>query len=113
MYSLIVLALSVSLLSLPCIFGFNLLSSFRPCGEGTNVLWLEDFIFSAMILPLGAMLFVLYATRRFGWGWERFIREVNAGSGLKFPPGLKFYCKYALLAIVGLVFVCSLYSYFS
>lgn len=45
---------------------------------------LEDFIVSNNLLPLGSLGYVLFCTRKNGWGWERFLAETNAGEGLAF-----------------------------
>ena len=37
-------AVLVILLSLPCVFGFNLLSFIKPLGAGSTIQDLEDFI---------------------------------------------------------------------
>ena len=44
---------------------------------------LEDFFVSYNILPLGSMVFVLFCTRKNGWGWNEFLNEVNTGKGRK------------------------------
>ncbi len=104
----LVVAFGVSFLSLPCVFGFNLWSSFQPLGAGTNVLDLEDFILSNILLPLGSLGFALYCTRRFGWGWEKFCAEANAGEGLKIPAFLRGYCAYGVPAIILIIFLSGL-----
>ena len=48
------------LLSLPAVFGFNILSGIQPLGAGTNIMDLEDFIVSNNILPLGSVVFVMF-----------------------------------------------------
>ncbi len=70
-------------LSLPCVFGYNLLSGFVPFAEGTAVLDLEDFIVSNVLLPVGSLIFVLFCVTRYGWGWNNFVAEANEGKGLK------------------------------
>ena len=70
-------------LSLPCVFGFNLWKSFEPLGNKTNIMDLEDFLVSNIILPLGALAFVLFCVNNKGWGWKKFTEEANAGKGLK------------------------------
>jgi NSS family neurotransmitter:Na+ symporter len=95
----------IGVLSLPCAFGFNIWSPFHPLGEGSCVLDLEDFLVSDVLLPLGAIAFALFCTRRYGWGWKRFLAETNAGKGPKFPESLRLYCAYCLPAIVLLIFV--------
>lgn len=42
------------MLSVPCCLGFNVLSGFQPLGEGTNIMDIEDFIVSNLVLPLGS-----------------------------------------------------------
>ena len=91
----------IIVLSLPCALGFNVLSGFNPLGEGTVILDLEDFIISNNILPLGSLVYVLFCTsKKFGWGWDNFLEEANAGKGIAFPKWLKIYCKYILPIIL-------------
>ncbi len=104
----VVLAVLVPLFSLPCVFGFNLWSSFHPFGEGSCVLDLEDFVVSDLLLPLGSVGFALFCTRRYGWGWTGFLAEVNAGRGWKLSSCLRAYCVYVLPLIIVLVFVLGL-----
>ena len=103
------LVFGISLLSLPCILGFNVWSGFHPLGEGSCVLDLEDFLVSTLILPLGALAFALYCCHRFGWGWKNFVDEVNLGAGVKFRADrlgfLRAYCAYVLPAIIMAIFV--------
>ena len=104
----------LAFLALPCVFGFNLWSEFQPFGEGSCVLDLEDFIVSNLLLPLGGLVFVLYCTRRCGWGWDKFLAEVNTGVGPKLPvvKALKFYCAYILPVVVLVIFALGLYDKF-
>ena len=103
----------IAILSVPCILGFNAWSAFHPFGAGTNVLDLEDFLVSDILLPLGAFAFALYCCHRYGWGWEKFLAEANAGEGLRFPRGLRLYCAYGLPCVVVLIFVLGLIRRFS
>lgn len=75
----------IILLSVPCVLGFNLWSGFAPLGEGSTVLDLEDFILSNNLLPIGSMLYLLFCTSRYGWGFKKFMAEANEGEGIKFP----------------------------
>ncbi|MFI3272437.1 MAG: sodium-dependent transporter [Pseudomonadota bacterium] len=102
----------IFVLSIPCALGFNVWSSFAPLGEGTIVLDLEDFIVSNNLLPLGSMVFLFFCCSRYGWGWNNFIKEVDAGQGLRFPKGLRFYVTYILPAIVFAVFAQGYYEKF-
>lgn len=99
--------LAIILLSLPCVFGFNLLAKFTPFGEGTNVLDLEDFIVSNTLLPLGSLVFVVFCNVRYGWGQDKFLEEANQGQGFKLPVNkfFRFYFKFILPIIVAIIFV--------
>ena len=98
-------SLVVFLLSLPCLFGYNLLSFFTPLGAGTTILDLEDFLVSNNILPLGALVYLLFCTLKHGWGWDNFIKEANLGRGLSFPKGAYLYCKYVVPVIIAGIFI--------
>ncbi len=95
----------VTLLSLPCALGFNVLSGIQPLGAGSTIMDLEDFIVSNNLLPLGSLVYLAFCVTRYGWGWDGFISEANAGKGLKFPKKLRFYVTFLLPLIVVLVFV--------
>lgn len=67
--SCIVNGILLFVLSLPCSLGFNLLSFIQPLGEGTNIMDLEDFIVSNLILPLGSLVIILFCVlKRAGAG---------------------------------------------
>lgn len=104
----------IAILSMPCVFGYNIWSSFQPLGEGTAVLDLEDFIVSNNLLPLGSLAFVLFCTRRFGWGWAGFIDEVNSGEGrLKLPYKMGGYMSYVLPLIIVFLYLKGYYDKFA
>ncbi len=98
----------VFLLSLPCALGFNVLSGIHPLGAGTNFMDLEDFLVSNIILPGGSFIFVLFCTRRYGWGWEHFKKEANTGKGLKITDGMRFYMTWILPVIILLIIILGL-----
>ncbi len=95
-------------LSLPCVLGFNVWSAFKPFGEGSCVLDFEDFVVSDVFLPLGAIAFALFCCHRYGWGWERFLAEANAGEGRRFPSWLRLYCAYVVPLVVVAIFALGL-----
>ncbi len=95
----------VIVLSIPCVLGFNVLSGFTPFGPGSNVLDLEDFLVSNIWLPLGSLVYLLFCTTRYGWGWKNFKEEANEGGGLKVKDGIRFYVSYILPVIVLVIFV--------
>lgn len=74
---------------------------------GKNIGDFEDFLVSNIALPLGSMCYVLFCTHKFGWGWDNFIAEVNAGTGKKLPLWLKPYMKWVLPLVITIVLVMS------
>ena len=108
-----VLAVVMPLLSLPCILGFNAWSAFHPLGAGSNILDLEDFIVSDILLPLGSLAFALFCCHRYGWGWKKFLAEANAGRGIRFPAWLRPYCAYVLPLVIVFVFVVAIVRRFA
>ena len=87
-------------LSLPCVLGFNVWSAFQPFGKDSTVLDLEQFIVSYILLPSGALIYVLFCTSRYGWGFKKFQKEANLGKGLKVKNWMKFYMSYILPVVV-------------
>lgn len=103
----------VILLSLPAVLGYNVLSGFQPMGVGTTIMDLEDFLVSYNILPLGGLIFVLFCTRKNGWGWESFRREVNEGEGKKLPASLRGYMSFVIPAIIVIIYLKGYYDTFA
>ncbi|MGD1817024.1 MAG: sodium-dependent transporter [Pleomorphochaeta sp.] len=96
----------VIILSMPCILGFNVLADFHPLGHGLNILDIEDFFVSTTLLPLGSMIFLIFCcNKRYGWGFNNFIKEADTGKGIKFPKWSRLYVKYILPIIVLIIFV--------
>ena len=74
-----------------------------PFGKGSGVLDLEDFLVSNILLPLGSLVYLLFATWDFGWGFDKYRAEANEGVGIKVPAWIRGYVKYILpLMILGL-----------
>lgn len=103
----------IVLLSLPAIAGFSFFSGFQPLGEGTSFMDLEDFVLSNNLLPIGSLVMIGFCTRRYGWGWNAFREEVNAGKGLKLHNGLRFYISVILPIIVSAIYLKGYYDIFS
>ena len=87
-------------LSLPCVFGYNLWSAIQPLGEGSTILDLEDFLVSNLILPIGSLCYLLFCVTRYGWGFDRYMKEANTGEGLKMPGWIRIYVTYILPVLI-------------
>lgn len=87
---------SLIVLSLPCVFGYNIWSAIQPLGEGSTILDLEDFIVSNMMLPVGSLVYLLFCVTRYGWGFDHYLKEANTGEGIKMPGGVRFYVTFIL-----------------
>ena len=98
--------ISIFLLSIPCILGYNVWSAFKPFGGDSAVLDLEDYIVSNVLLPLGALIVVLFCTwNKHGWGWANFMAEANTGKGVKLRQWMLVYMKFVLPIIIGVILV--------
>ena len=110
--AVIINMVAMILLSLPAVFGFNILSGIQPLGAGTNIMDLEDFIVSNNILPLGSVLFVLFCASKRGWGWKNFLKEANTGKGVKFPAGIRMYMLWVIPVVVSVIYLKGYYDMF-
>ncbi|MCB6607577.1 sodium-dependent transporter [[Clostridium] symbiosum] len=102
--AVVVNMIAVTLLSLPCVLGFNVWSGVTPFGPGSTILDLEDFIVSNNLLPLGSLVYLLFCTSRYGWGFKNFTKEANEGKGIKFPAWARIYVSYVIPLVVLYIF---------
>ena len=103
--AVIVNIVAIMLLSMPAVLGFNVLSDIQPLGPGTGIMDLEDFIVSYNLLPLGSLVYILFSTRRNGWGYKNFLVELNTGEGVKTSGRFKNYISYVLPLIIVIVYL--------
>ncbi|MBQ7594278.1 MAG: sodium-dependent transporter [Synergistaceae bacterium] len=111
--SALIMGVTIFFLSIPCALGFNVWSGFQPLGPGSGVLDLEDFILSNNLLPIGAIVYLLFCVTRYGWGWDKFVEEADAGDGAKFPRGMRFYFTYILPVIMLVILGVGYYQTFA
>lgn len=104
--------LIITIGSIPCILGFNILSGFHPLGGTSTILDFEDFLVSKLFLPIGSLIFALFCVTRYGWGYENYEKEVNTGSGIKLPRWLRPYLTFVLPIIVVIIIVHGIYTQF-
>ena len=66
---------------------------------------LEDFTVSNILLPLGALTYVLFCVTRYGFGWDKFVAEANEGKGLKVAKWMRPYCTFVIPVVVLVIFL--------
>jgi len=104
----LIFGIAIFVLSLPALLGYNVLKNVTLI-RGMNILFSEDFIVSNLLLPIGALVYLLFCVTKWGWGFDNYLAEVNTGKGLKMPRWLKPYFQFILpvlilvILIVGLV----------
>lgn len=106
----IICGVSLFALSIPCVLGFNAWQGVTVGGK--NIMDIEDFLVSNLLLPGGSLVFVIFCTSKIGWGFEGFMEEANLGKGLKIKPWMKNYMRFVLPVIVGVLFVYGVVSPF-
>ena len=83
----------------------------QPLKAGKNIMDLEDFIVSNCLLPLGSLVMVLFCTRKFGWGWDKFTAEANTGKGLKVKNWMKPLFCYIVPVVVLALYIIGLVNF--
>ena len=92
----------LALLSLPCVFGYNIWSDFPPV-LGKDVLDSEDFLVSNLLLPIGSLVYLLFCVTKWGWGFDKYLAEANKGAGIKLSPKLKPYFQWVLPILIVII----------
>jgi len=100
--------IAIFLLSMPCVLGYNLWSGIQPLGPGSTILDAEDFLVSNLLLPLGSLVFLLFCVTKRGWGFDNYLEEVNAGTGLQMPRWLRPYLTFVTPVLILLLFIMGL-----
>ena len=93
----------VLIASLPCVLGYNLwyFEATLPNGAVGQVLDIEDFLVSNLLLPLGSLIYLLFCVTPWGWNYDSYLAEANTGRGLKLPSrGLPKYLMQFYLCVV-------------
>ncbi len=87
--------------------GYNILKDVHLIG-GRDILDSEDFIVSNFLLPIGALVFLMFCITKYGWGADKFMEETNKGEGMKLSPKLVGYFKYMLPVLIIVILVSGL-----
>ena len=97
--------------SLPCVLGYNVWKDVRPI-HGKDILDSEDFIVSNLLLPIGSLVYLLFCVTKWGWGFDKYLEEANTGSGLKLPKWLKWPFMTVIPALIIVILISGLISFF-
>ena len=65
----------------------------------------EDFIVSNLLLPIGSLIYLLFCTTKWGWGFDKYLEEANTGEGLKLSPRLKPFFQFLLPIMILVILV--------
>ena len=95
----VICGVGIFALAITTALGYSLFS-FQPFAPGSAWLDFWDFIVSTNLLPLGAFVFSVFCCWKFGWGWDNFLEEANAGKGLKVKSWMKPIFKFFVPAVV-------------
>lgn len=90
--------------SMPCVLGYNLWSDVSLIG-GRDVLDTEDFLVSNLLLPIGSLVYLLFCSTKWGWGFDKYLAEANTGKGLKMSPKFKYYFQFVLPILILVILV--------
>ena len=102
--SIVVNLIFILVASVPCVLGYNVWSDLHIIGA-RDVLDSEDFIVSNILLPLGSLIFTLFCTVKFGWGFDKYLEETNTGSGRAMPAIFKNYFKFVLPVLILIILI--------
>ena len=91
-------------LGLPSVFGFNIWKDITLI-RGMNIMFSEDFIVSNLLLPFGCLVYLLFCVTKWGWGFDKFLAEVNTGKGIKVSAKLKPYFQFVLPLLILLILI--------
>ena len=96
----------IAILSMPCVLGFNVWSDFTIAGK--NILDMEDFAVSNILLPVGSLVYLLFCVSRVGWGFKNYQSEANTGTGAKIPNWIRGYVTFVLPVIIAVILILGL-----
>ena len=72
---------------------------------GGQILDIEDFLVSNVLLPIGSLIYLLFCVSKWGWGFDRYLEEANAGEGIRLPRALKPLLQIVLPILIVLIIV--------
>lgn len=107
-----IMGIVIFLVGLPTTLGYNVLSSFKMPGLGTDVLDTYDWIANSILLPLGGLLTAIFAG--YVWGARKTQEEANIGAAsLKLGDWYGLLIKYIAPLAIALVMITGIYNTFA
>ena len=106
----VICGIGIFLLGLTTALGYSVLH-FQPFAEGSAWLDFWDFIVSTNLLPLGGLIFALFCCNKFGWGWDKFMAEANAGKGMKVKNWMMPVFGFVVPIVVAFLYVYGLFTF--
>ena len=107
----LICGLSLAVLCMPCVLGLTVWSNVTIMG--LSIMDFEDFFVNNILLPAGSLIFALFCTARYGWGWDKFVAEANEGKGLKVAKWMRPYMTFVVPAIIAFIFIYGLVNFFA
>ena len=109
--SSVICAIVVALMSTTTALGYSVIK-FQPFAEGSAWLDVWDFIVNYNLLPLGSVVFVIFCcSKRWGWGWDKFLAEANTGKGLQVKNWMKPIFCWLVPAAVIVIYIIGLINF--
>ena len=106
----LVCGIGMFLICLTTALGYSAFS-FQPFEAGTAWLDFWCFMVENILQPAGSLAYAFFCCYAFGWGWDYFIAEANAGQGLKVKPWMKPLFKYFVPVVVAFLWIYGLATF--
>ncbi|MBE7017531.1 MAG: sodium-dependent transporter [Ruminococcaceae bacterium] len=106
----IVCGIGIFIISITTALGYSIFK-FQPFADGSAWLDFWDFIVSYNLLPLGSLAVALFCSYKFGWGWDNFLAEANAGKGLKVRGWMKWIFRYLVPVVIIFIYIYGLVTF--
>ena len=108
----LICAAGIFLLALTTALGYSTFSGFVPFAEGSAWLDFWDFLVSTNLLPLGSLVIAIFCcNKRYGWGWQAFMKEANEGKGLKVKNWMRIHFTYIVPVVIILLYIYGLATF--
>ena len=110
----VICCIFILIASMPCLLGYNVWYFSLPLPNapaGGQILDIEDFLVSNLLLPLGSLVYLLFCVSKWGWGYDKYLAEVNTGEGIKLTRSvwLKRYFRYILPLLILVILIQGLF----